>query len=149
MKLGSQKGVILVTQNEPNSKVSPMVYLHAGLKIGPAVPHAIHQEFEEDFHALGFQRYPCHLAWLQSKLGPQLPKWQNRPSRATVQGRKPWRSRRAKPRFTTLGIPSDPMPWDLACCHTGCLLFTKGMTTRMGQKAACGANGGIMDRTKS
>ena len=49
----------------------------------------------------------------------------------------------------TLDIPSGPMPWVIACCHAGCLLFTKGMNKRMGQKAACGANGGIMDRTKS
>ena len=34
-------------------------------------------------------------------------------------------------------------------CHTGCLLFIEGMNTRMGQKAACGAKGGIMHRTKS
>ena len=68
---------------------------------------------------------------------------------STVLGRKPWRSCRAKPRVTGLDIPFGPMPWDLACCHTGCLLFTKGMDTRMGQKAACGAEGGIKDRTKS
>ena len=63
--------------------------------------------------------------------------------------RKPWRSRHAKPRFTTLDIPFGPMPWGLACCRRGCLLFTEGMTTRTGQRAACGAKGGIMDRTKS
>ena len=73
----------------------------------------------------------------------------NRPSRATVQGRKTWRSCRAKPGFTILDIPSGPMPWVMACCHTGCLLFIEGMNTRMGQKAACGARGGIMERTKS
>ena len=49
----------------------------------------------------------------------------------------------------TLDILSGPMPWGLACCRTGCLLFTEGMTTRTGQKATCGAKGGIMDRTKS
>ena len=73
----------------------------------------------------------------------------NRPSLATTQGKKPWRSCRAKPCFTALDIPFGPMPWVMACCHTGCLLFTEGMDTRMGQKAACGAKGGIMDRTKS
>ena len=41
------------------------------------------------------------------------------------------------------------MPWVMACCHTGCLLFIEGMNTQMGQKAACGAMGEIMDRTKS
>ena len=41
-KLGSQKGVILASQNEPKSGVSPMVYLHAGLEIGSAIPYAIH-----------------------------------------------------------------------------------------------------------
>ena len=44
VKLGSQKGVILVTQNEPKSKVSPLVYLRASLEIRSAVPHAIHRE---------------------------------------------------------------------------------------------------------
>ena len=70
-----------------------------------------------------------------------MPKWQNQPSRATIQGMK------------TLAMLSRQalihMPWVIACCHAGCLLFTKGMNTRMGQKAACGANGGIMDHTKS
>ena len=41
------------------------------------------------------------------------------------------------------------MPWVMACCHTGCLLFIEGMNTRVGQKAACGATGEIMDRAKS
>ena len=41
------------------------------------------------------------------------------------------------------------MPWAMTCCHAGCLLFIEGINTRMGQKAACGAKGGIMDRTKS
>ena len=54
-----------------------------------------------------------------------------------------------RPQLQTLDIPLGPMPWDLACCHTGCLLYTEGMTTRMGQKVACGAKGGIMDRTKN
>ena len=44
VKLGSQKGVILATQNEPKLGVFPIVYLHAGLKIGSAIPYAIHQE---------------------------------------------------------------------------------------------------------
>ena len=30
------------TTNEPKSRVSPMVYLHAGLVIGSAIPYAIH-----------------------------------------------------------------------------------------------------------
>ena len=82
-------------------------------------------------------------------VGPQLPKWQNGRSRATVQGRKPWRFCCAKPCFRTLDITFGPMPWVMACCHTGCLLFTEGMNTGIGQKAACGAKGGIVDRTKS
>ena len=55
------------------------------------------------------------------------------------------------PRLDTRPVisPSRPMPWVIACCHASCLLFTKGMNTRMGQKAACGAKGEIMDRTKS
>ena len=56
-----------------------MVYLHAGLEIGSAIPYAIHWESNKDFHALGSRRSPCHLAWCESELGPQLSKWQNRP----------------------------------------------------------------------
>ena len=63
VKFGSQKGVILAAQNEPNLGVSPMVYLHAGSEIGSAIPYAIHQESNEDSHAFGSQRSPCHLAW--------------------------------------------------------------------------------------
>ena len=40
-----------------------MVYLHAGLEIGSAIPYAIHRESNRDFHALGSQRSPCHWAW--------------------------------------------------------------------------------------
>ena len=40
-----------------------MVYLHAGLEIVSAIPYVIHREPDGDFHALGFQRSPCHLAW--------------------------------------------------------------------------------------
>ena len=40
-----------------------MVYLHAGLEIGFAVPHAIVRESNEHFHDFGFQRSPCHSAW--------------------------------------------------------------------------------------
>ena len=53
LKLGSQKGVYLAAQNEPKLRVSPMVYLHAGLGIGSAVPCAIHWESNRDSHALG------------------------------------------------------------------------------------------------
>ena len=56
-----------------------IVYLHAGLEIRSAIPYPIHSESNRDSHALGSQRSPCHLAWRQSKLGPQLPEWQNRP----------------------------------------------------------------------
>ena len=62
-----------------NSGVLPIVYLHAGPKIGWAIPYAIHRESNRDSHAFGSQRSPCHLAWSQSQLGPQMPKWQNRP----------------------------------------------------------------------
>ena len=55
------------------------VYLHAGLEIGSAIPYAIHRESNRDSHDLCSQRSPCHSAWRQFKLGPQLPKWQNRP----------------------------------------------------------------------
>ena len=63
VKLGSQKGVILAAQNEQKLGVSSIVYLHAGLEIGSAIPHAIHREFNKDSHALGSQRSPCHWAW--------------------------------------------------------------------------------------
>ena len=45
VKLGSQKGVILAAQNmSQNSGVLPIVYFHAGLEIGFAIPYAIHRE---------------------------------------------------------------------------------------------------------
>ena len=52
LKLGSQKGVILAAQHESKLKVSPLVYLHAGLEIGSAVPYAIHWESDEDSHVV-------------------------------------------------------------------------------------------------
>ena len=63
VKLGSQKGVILAAQNEPKFGVPAMVYLHAGLEMGSAIPYAIHRESNRDSHALGFQRSQCHSAW--------------------------------------------------------------------------------------
>ena len=63
VKLGSQKEVILAAQNEPRSGVSSMVYLHAGLEIGSAIPYAIHWESNEDSHYAGSQRSLCHSAW--------------------------------------------------------------------------------------
>ena len=54
-EIGSQKGVILAAQNEPKSGVPPMVYLHARLEIGSAIPYAIHRESNRDSHALGSQ----------------------------------------------------------------------------------------------
>ena len=44
VKLGSQKGVILAAQNEQKSGVPQIVYLHAGLEIGSAIPYPIHRE---------------------------------------------------------------------------------------------------------
>ena len=63
VKLGSQKGVILAAQNEPKSGVPSIVYLHAGLEIGSAIPYVIHQQSNKDSHALGSQRSQCHSAW--------------------------------------------------------------------------------------
>ena len=74
VKLGSQKGVILAAQNEPKSKVSLIVYLHAGLEIEFAIPHAIRRESNRESHALGPQRSPCHMAWSQSKFGTTIAK---------------------------------------------------------------------------
>ena len=48
LKLGPRKGVILAAQNEPKLRVSPMVYHHAGLEIGSAVPYAIPFESNMD-----------------------------------------------------------------------------------------------------
>ena len=61
--MGFPKGVIVAARNEPKSGVLPIVYLHAGLEIGSAIPYAIHRESDEDSHALGSQRSLCHLAW--------------------------------------------------------------------------------------
>ena len=78
---------------------------------------------------------------------PDIGQWEEqdvplvRPSSCNVKGGIP-SSRRYLPTL-------PPMPWVIACGHTGCLLFTEGMTTRTGQKATCGAKGGIMDRIKS
>ena len=55
-EIGVPKGVILAAQSEPKSMVSPMVYLHAGLKIGSAFPCAIHWESNGDSHVLGSRR---------------------------------------------------------------------------------------------
>ena len=77
VKLGSQKGVILATQNEPKLGVSPMVYLHAGLEIGSAIPYAIHRESNQDSHALGTQRSSCpHSLWASTltKVAPLRPR---------------------------------------------------------------------------
>ena len=63
VKLGSQKEVILAAQNEPKSGVLSIVYLHAGLEIGFAIPYAIHPDPNEDSHALGSNRSSCHSAW--------------------------------------------------------------------------------------
>ena len=38
-----------------NSGVLPIVYLHAGLEIGVAIPFAIDRESNRDSHALGSQ----------------------------------------------------------------------------------------------
>ena len=61
--MGSQNGVILAARNEPKFGVLLMVYLHAGLEIGSAIPYAIHQDSNRDSHALGPLRSPCHLGW--------------------------------------------------------------------------------------
>ena len=40
-----------------------MVYLHAGLEIGSAVPYAIYWESNWDSHVLGSQGTPWASAW--------------------------------------------------------------------------------------
>ena len=55
-----KKGPFWLLKISRNSGVLPIVYLHAGLEIGFAIPYAIHQESNEDSHALGFS---CQLAW--------------------------------------------------------------------------------------
>ena len=44
VEIGVQKKVILAARNEPKFEVLPIVYLHAGLEIGSAIPYAIHGE---------------------------------------------------------------------------------------------------------
>ena len=63
VKLGSQRGSFWLLEMSQNLGVLPIVYLHAGLVIGFAIPYAIHRESNRDSHALGFQRSPCHSAW--------------------------------------------------------------------------------------
>ena len=48
---------------QPKSGVSPMVYLHAGLEIGCAIPYAIHWGSNRDSHVLGSQGSPWPSAW--------------------------------------------------------------------------------------
>ena len=62
-EIGVPKGVLLAAQNAPKLGVSSIVYLHAGLEIVSAIPHAIYQAFNGDSHAHGSQRSSCHLAW--------------------------------------------------------------------------------------
>ena len=62
-EIGVPKWSILAARNEPKFGVLPIVYLHAGLEIGSAIPYAIHRESNRDSRALGFQRSLCHLAW--------------------------------------------------------------------------------------
>ena len=62
-----------------NSGVLPIVYLHAGLEIGFAIPYAIHRGSNRDSRDLGSKRSPCRSACRQSQWGPQIPKWQNCP----------------------------------------------------------------------
>ena len=40
-----------------------MVYLHAGLEIGFAIPYMIHWDSNGDSHVLGSGRSSCHSAW--------------------------------------------------------------------------------------
>ena len=42
--MGSQKGAVLATQNEPKFGLLPIVYLHAGLEIGSGIPYVINRE---------------------------------------------------------------------------------------------------------
>ena len=58
-----KRGSFWLLEMSQNSGVLLIVYLHAGLEIGSAFPYAIHQQSNEDSHAFGSQRSPCHLAW--------------------------------------------------------------------------------------
>ena len=62
-EIGVPKGVILAAEMSQNLGVLPIVFLHAGLEIGSAIPYAIHPKSDRDSHALDTQRSPCHLAW--------------------------------------------------------------------------------------
>ena len=58
-----KRGLIFAAQTEPKSGVSLMIYLHAGLEIGSAIPYAIHSESDKDSHVLGPQGSFWPLAW--------------------------------------------------------------------------------------
>ena len=58
-----KRGSFWLLKMSPNSGVLQIVYLHAGLEIGSAIPYAIHGESNRDSHELGSQRSPCHSAW--------------------------------------------------------------------------------------
>ena len=47
-EIGVQNRGHLAAQNEPKSKLSPMVYLHAGSEIGSGIPYGINCEPNED-----------------------------------------------------------------------------------------------------
>ena len=149
LKLGSQKGVLLAAQNEPKSRVFRW-YIST-----PA--------WRSDL--------PFHLLFTQSLTGPHmflalkdlhLPRRGDDPNvvhecqngKFGRLGRLSWvgnlgylvvQSLDSRPSISLL----VPCPGIWLGCHTGCLLFTEGMDTWMGQKTACGAKVGIMDRTKS
>ena len=60
---GPKRGSFWLLKMSQNPGVLPIVYLPAGLKIGSAIPYAIHRESNEDSHATGSQRSACHSAW--------------------------------------------------------------------------------------
>ena len=60
---GPKRGSFWLLEMSQNLGVLPIVYLHAGLEMGFAIPYAIHRESHRDSHALGPQISQCYLAW--------------------------------------------------------------------------------------
>ena len=58
---GPKRGSFWLLKKSQNSGVLPIVYLHAGLEIGSAIPYAIHQESNGDSHVLALK--DLHATW--------------------------------------------------------------------------------------
>ena len=57
--------------------MSLIVYLHAGLEIGSAIPHAIHCESDRDSLSLWFSKIPMPLGVVTIQIGSTTAKMAN------------------------------------------------------------------------